>query len=122
VEMALWDIIGKLTDQPVHKILGGGSHVSEVRAYLSSGPRDLADKDSCLEFAARMKEEGWTAAKGNSLRDQQWNRIDNRRMSNVEVERNAKAYAQLREAVGWEFDIAVHCHWELDFDSAIRLA
>ncbi len=122
VEMAMWDLIGKITNQPVHKILGGGSHVNQVRAYLSSGPRNMLDKDSCQEFAALVDEEGWTAAKINFLRDQQWNRLDNRRISNVEIDRNEKAYANVREAVGWEFDIAVHCHWELDFDGALRLS
>lgn len=122
VEFALWDIIGKITGQPVHKILGGGSHVDQVRAYVSSGPRDMLSKDSCAEFAARMKQGGWTAAKVGILRDQDWRRLDNRRISNVEVNRNAQGYANLREAVGWEFDIAVHCHWEFDFDSALRLA
>ncbi|MBK8505879.1 MAG: mandelate racemase/muconate lactonizing enzyme family protein [Saprospiraceae bacterium] len=122
VEFALWDIIGKITGQPVHKILGGGSHVSEVRAYVSSGPKDMLDMDSCKEFAGRMHGSGWTAAKVNILRDQRWNELDNRRISNVEVDRNARGYANLREAMGWEFDIAVHCHWEFDFDSALRLA
>ena len=28
----------------------------------------------------------------------------------------------MREALGLGFDIAVHCHWEFDFDSALRLA
>lgn len=121
VEMALWDIMGKVTDQPVHKILGGGSHVSEVRAYLSSGPKDMQSKDSCQEYAELMREEGWNSAKINILREQEWDKIDNRRMSNVEIDRNEKGYALLREALGWEFDIAVHCHWELDFDSALRL-
>ena len=122
VEFAMWDIIGKITGQPVHKILGGGSHVSEVRAYVSSGPRDLLNMDSCLEFAENMKRGGWTAAKVNVLRDQRWNELDNRRISNVEVDRNALGYANLRKAMGLEFDIAVHCHWEFDFDSALRLA
>jgi len=122
VEIALWDIIGKITGQPVHKILGGGSHVDQVRAYVSSGPRDMLDKDSCAEFAEKMQAEGWTAAKVNVLRDQRWNALDNRRISNVEVDRNAEGYANLRDAVGWDFDIAVHCHWEFDFDSALRLA
>src|SRR5699024_10493070 len=74
------------------------------------------------EFAQRMEEEGWTAAKVGFIRDQNWTNLDNRRLSNEEVNRNEEGFANLREAVGWEFDFAVHCHWELDFDSALRLA
>lgn len=122
VEFAMWDLIGKITGQPVHKILGGGSHVSEVRAYASAGPRDMLDKSSCAEFAELMKSQGWTACKTNILRDQAWNRLDNRRISNPEVDRNAEGFANMREALGLDFDIAVHCHWEFDFDSALRLA
>ena len=58
VEFAMWDLIGKITGQPVHKILGGGSHVSEVRAYASSRPRNMLDMDSCKEFADLMKSQG----------------------------------------------------------------
>lgn len=122
VEIAMWDLIGKITGQPVHKILGGGSHVDQVRAYVSSGPRDLLDVNSCKEFAEQMHSAGWTAAKVNILRDQQWNKLDNRRLSNLEADRNARGFSNLRDAVGLEFDIAVHCHWEFDFDSALRLA
>lgn len=122
VEFALWDIIGKVTGQPVHKILGGGSHVDQVRAYVSSGPRNKLNKDDCADFAERMKSGGWTAAKVGISRDQNWSRLDNRRISNRELDENAEGYANLREAVGRDFDIAVHCHWEFDFDSALRLA
>ncbi len=122
VECALWDIIGKIAGQPVHKLLGGGAHVGQVRAYVSSGPKDLLDKESCAAFAETMRQGGWTAAKVNILRDQPWNALDNRRLSNAEVDRNAEGFANLREAVGPDFEIAVHCHWELDFDSALRLA
>ncbi len=122
VEMALWDLIGKITNQPVHKILGGGSHVQQVRAYVSSGPKDLLDKESCVRYAETMRNAGWTAAKVGILRDQRWNALDNRRLSNLEVDRNADGFANLRQAMGLGFDIAVHCHWEFDFDSALRLA
>ncbi len=122
VEFAMWDLIGKITNQPVHQILGGGSHVSEVRAYVSAGPKDMLDPDSCAEFAERMREHGWTCSKTGILRDQDWDRLDNRRISNVEVDRNAEGFANLRAAMGLDFDIAVHCHWEFDFDSALRLA
>ncbi|XOV94339.1 MAG: mandelate racemase/muconate lactonizing enzyme family protein [Bacteroidota bacterium] len=122
VEFALWDLIGKITDQPVYKILGGGKHVNEVRAYASSGPNDKLSKESCAEFAELMKSQGWTACKTNISRDQSWNRLDNRRLSNIEVDRNAEGFANMRDALGLNFDIAVHCHWEFDFDSALRLA
>lgn len=121
VEFAMWDLIGKITEQPVRKILGGGAHVSEVRAYATSRPRDMLDKSSCAEWADLMKGVGWTASKTDILRDQRWNELDNRRLSNGEVDRNAQAYANVREAVGPDFDVAVHCHWEFDFDSALRL-
>lgn len=122
VEFAMWDLIGKITGQPVHRILGGGAHVSEVRAYASSRPRDMLSKESCAEFAELMKSQGWTACKSDLTRDQRWNRLDNRRLSNREVDINAEGYANMREALGSDFDIAVHCHWEFDFDSALRLA
>ena len=122
VEFAMWDLIGKITGQPVHKILGGGSHVSEVRAYASSRPRNMLDMDSCKEFAELMKSQGWTACKSDIDRDQRWNRLNNRRLSNTGVDTIVKGFTNMREALGPEFDIAVHCHWEFDFDSALRLA
>lgn len=123
VEMALWDVIGKITDQPVRKILGGGPHMNEVRAYLSSRPEDMLSKESCAKYADMVKNGGFTAVKVDMLRDQHWLRsLKNRQLSNEEVDRNARGYQNLRDALGPDIDIAVHCHWELDFDSALRLA
>ena len=51
VEIALWDLVGKMLGVPVHKILGGGSHVDSVRAYKTGGPKDKLDKASCREYA-----------------------------------------------------------------------
>jgi len=122
VEFAMWDLIGKISEQPVRKILGGGSHVNEVRAYASARPRNMLDMDSCKEFAELMKGQGWTACKSDIDRDQSWNKLDNRRLSNTGVDTIAKGFTNMRETLGSEFDIAVHCHWEFDFDSALRLA
>ncbi len=64
-----------------------------------------------------MKGGGWTAAKVGISRDQSWVGLDNRGL-----DENAEGYANLREALGRDFDIAVHCHWEFDFNSALRWA
>src|SRR5690606_3647791 len=47
--------------------------------------------------------------------------LNNRRLSNTGVDTIAKGFNNMREALGSEFDIAVHCHWEFDFDSSLRL-
>ena len=122
VEFAMWDLIGKITGQPVYKILGGGKHTNEVRAYASARPRNMLDMDSCREFAELMLGQGWTVCKSDIDRDQRWNQLDNRRLSNTGVDTIARGFANMREALGPEFDIAVHCHWEFDFDSALRVA
>jgi L-alanine-DL-glutamate epimerase-like enolase superfamily enzyme len=122
VEFAMWDLIGKITGQPVYKILGGGKHVNEVRAYASARPRNMLDMDSCKEFAELMLGQGWTACKSDIDRDQRWNQLNNRRLSNTGVDTIAKGFTNMREALGSEFDIAVHCHWEFDFDSSLRVA
>lgn len=59
VEMALWDIIGKATNQPVYRLLGG--YNTEMRAYASLGERrDLETRIGDIE---RLQSEGFTAAK-----------------------------------------------------------
>lgn len=59
LDLALWDLAGKLTGQPVWKLLGGLSN--KVRAYASSGtlrgPADMADA------ADRYLAEGFSAMK-----------------------------------------------------------
>src|SRR5438874_1826648 len=59
VEIALWDLIGKLTNQPLYKLWGGGR--DKVPPYSSmlrlSTPEERAD------IAAKLKAEGWQAIK-----------------------------------------------------------
>ena len=40
IEIALWDLTGKLLDMPVRKILAGGAFTDKVRAYWTSQPRN----------------------------------------------------------------------------------
>ena len=54
VEIALWDLPGKLLGAPVCKLLGG-QYRDGVRAYWTNEPKDMLDPASCREFAAMLK-------------------------------------------------------------------
>jgi L-alanine-DL-glutamate epimerase-like enolase superfamily enzyme len=145
IDMALWDLAGKLLDTPTSELLGGRFR-DRVRVYDHSTPRDPFDKASCREWAAQANAHpsGFTAHKIGIMRtDTIWDvaaapsaaaggrsgrPIDNgkdpanRHLTTKELRRIGQAFENMREAIGWEHDLMVHCHWELDLVSAIQLA
>jgi L-alanine-DL-glutamate epimerase-like enolase superfamily enzyme len=134
VEIALWDLAGKLLGQPVCKLLGG-QYRTGVRVYSTNSPDNFLDPASCREWAARVKEHpyGFTAVKTDILRKgyPKENLYDttfenprgyNRQLTNEDLDNNAKGFSNVREALGQDFGIAVHTHWELDWDDALNLA
>jgi len=123
VEIALWDVAGKLLGVPVSKLLGG-QYRTAVRAYSTRSPRDILDPAACREFAQELKADphGFTAVKADITRRQDPREPHSRQLSNRELSNNAKGFANLRESLGEEIDIAVHCHWELDWIDALNLA
>lgn len=60
IDIALWDIIGKATGQPIYKLLGGG-YRDKVRAYASTlfRPEPAAMAEACLRYL----DQGFTAVK-----------------------------------------------------------
>src|SRR6266436_3833918 len=52
IEIALWDVAGKLLGVPVVTLLGGKFRDS-VRMYHDEGPRNVLDTASCREWADR---------------------------------------------------------------------
>ena len=64
IEMALWDLAGKILDVPAATLLGGRFR-DKVRVYNHMAPSNMQDKASCREWAARVREHpsGFTAHK-----------------------------------------------------------
>src|SRR6202050_3913243 len=62
IEIALWDLAGKLLNQPVATLLGG-RYRERVRVYHDDGPANMLDRANCNEWADKMKGDpaGWTA-------------------------------------------------------------
>jgi L-alanine-DL-glutamate epimerase-like enolase superfamily enzyme len=106
----------------------GGRFRDKVRVYDHASPRDMLDKASCREWAAKIKADpsGFTAHKigfrhtdpaTDSARD-----LGNRVLTTKELMEIAQGFENCREAIGWDHDLMVHCHWEYDLRTSIQLA
>ena len=127
IEMALWDLAGKTLGVPVTTLLGGAFR-DKVRLYDHAAPRNMLDKASCREWAQKVKADpsGFTCHKfglqhttpaTDSQRD-----LANRVLTTKELIGVRQGFENCREAIGWDHDIMVHCHWEYDLRTAIQIA
>jgi L-alanine-DL-glutamate epimerase-like enolase superfamily enzyme len=127
IEIALWDLAGKLLGVPVVTLLGGRFR-DRVRMYHDEGPRNMLDPASCREWADKMKSHpaGWTAFKISPLRSAP--KIDhvrdqaNRLLTSRELREIRVGFENCRNAVGDDYDLIVHCHWEYDLRTALQLS
>jgi len=127
IEMALWDLAGKTLNVSTTTLLGGRFR-DRVRMYDHSAPDDMMNPASCREWAHRVKSDpsGFTAHKfGFPHTDPRSDRArdpSNRVLTTTELSRIRKGFENCREALGWDHDIMVHCHWEYDLRTSIQLA
>ncbi len=131
IEIALWDLAGKLAGLPVYRLLGGQFR-ERVRLYRTGMPADILDADSVQAWADEIKAEGWTAVKTVDVEslgaryDPDYREVGHERMSRhlttQDLARTERGLQNLRRSLGEDFDIAVHCHWALDLPDALTLA
>ena len=124
IDMALWDLAGKILGQPVSKLLGGNFR-DELLLYSHCGGGDFFSKEEWRKRAQGLKEDrhGFRAYKVDIHHALGWNMQEfNPSIGPREADKVRRAYAMAREAIGDDIDIIVHCHCELDTSSAIRVA
>ncbi|MCC6585437.1 MAG: mandelate racemase/muconate lactonizing enzyme family protein [Bryobacterales bacterium] len=100
VDMALWDITGKLAGLPIYKLLGG-PHRETVRVYTHLGslsPEGLAEE------AKRRVDEGFTAVRFYPLGDRKVFANQSYQAIVRTAERNVAA---VRKAVGPDIDVLI---------------
>ena len=139
LELALWDLAGKLHSAPVYQLLGGAFR-TDVRLYAdcNAGTVDAAahhltelpdpgtpeGRAHFKSVADRALGRGFTALKFDvddvfgRLRVDDWNRS----LSRAQVDRMVGQVGAIREAVGAEVDLAIDMHARFDVPSAIRAA
>jgi galactonate dehydratase len=120
IEQALWDILGKATDQPVYQLLGGEFR-TRFRVYANGWNMD--SNLSCLpipevvEAARELVTSGFTALKFDPFPGPWRAQIgtDDQRWA-------AQCVEAVREAVGPDVDLLIECHRRLTASIAIRMA
>lgn len=127
IEMALWDLAGKILDIPTHALLGGKFR-DKVRLYDHHVPKDYTDKIVIKDWAAAVKERsnGVTIHKLGvprlSAEEDFGYDPSNRMLSSKSMSSLIGAYENCREALGWDHDLLIGCHWEFDLRTSIDLA
>ena len=102
LDLALWDLAGKLTGQPCWKLLGGLG--GSVRAYASSGT--LRDPGAMAEVAEAYLAQGFPAMKI--------------RFHRGDWRDDIRALEAVRARTGTKLDLMVDCNqgWRLPWDTA----
>ena len=119
IEMALWDLIGKATNQPIYNLLGGKYH-DKLRAYAYMPAEGIWENpEKAGEVAAKLVEEGNTACKIDPFmplfplpRD----------IPLKDLKHAARIFRAIRDAVGDELEIGIGTHGQFSTSGAIRAA
>lgn len=124
IDMALWDLGGRLLGQPVFKLLGGPFR-DQVPMFINSEPQNMLDRGLVKAWAEQFKAspQGFKAVKIDTTEAIQ--RRAGRyitTLSAVELNRIRTAFENVREALGPDYDIMVHCHNEFDLPTAKGIA
>jgi galactonate dehydratase len=115
IDIALWDIKGKLLGQPVYKLLGG-AYRKQVRVYANGWYTNPGTPAQNADEARRVVDMGYTAMKFDPFGQDNFYKI-----SLAEAQLAEDRVAAVREAVGPHVDILVEAHAKFNTATAIQL-
>lgn len=119
VDMALWDLLGKATGQPVYQLLGGASR-SSIRIYNTCYDHIDFHKEP-VRLAKELLDSGIRAMKIWPF-DPIARRNRGQHITPDEVRTGAEPLRQIREALGDSMEIAMEFHGFWNLTSAIQIA
>jgi L-alanine-DL-glutamate epimerase-like enolase superfamily enzyme len=133
IEIALWDLCGRILQTPVCNLLGGRFR-DRIRFYRTLQIVSNVDDQGLWRAQvqeAKAEKWGWTAFKfqgdGVPVRaDPQFKEVGHdpygRGLTNRDYRRIVKGMETVREALGPDGDFGVECHWRYDTSDVIRMA
>lgn len=115
IEIACWDIIGKVTNQPIYNLMGGRCH-EKLRAYANGWYRGPRTPESFHEKAKIVANRGYTALKFDPFGDN-W-----RMMSRYEFDLSLDIIGAVRDAVGDSVDLLIEAHCRFNVPTAVEFS
>jgi galactonate dehydratase len=101
IDHALWDIRGKVLNQPVYRLLGGPMDARGVRGYYHAR---AGTSEEMRELREKADELGVTAFKSGIPGAYEWI------ATNKSIDRAVNAIARLRDGLGDKIDIGIDFH------------
>ena len=106
IDIALWDLMGKLVGKPVFKLLGGRTK-DKIPVYYSklyAGPIDVMQAEA--ELAKQSGYQGYKTRFGYGPTD-----------GKAGMRENIKRVDAMREVLGYDVDLMLECYmgWNLDY-------
>lgn len=115
IDMALWDLKGKILGRPVYQLLGG-AHTKKIRVYANGWYTNPGSPELNAQEARRVVDMGYTAMKFDPFGQDNYYQISAQEAALAEAR-----VAAVREAVGPSIDILVECHAKFNAATALQL-
>lgn len=117
VDIACWDIKGKLLDKPVYELLGGSVHGDRLRAYANGWYTETeGEPHGFAEAAEQVVSAGYDAMKFDPF-GTAW-----QRMSKEDLNHAIDIVGAVREAVGPDIDLLIEGHGRFTAGQAVDVA
>jgi L-alanine-DL-glutamate epimerase-like enolase superfamily enzyme len=115
VDVALWDLHGRIADKPVHALLG--TQRSKAKAYVTT-PFNLGEPAQYAEYALACKERGVHGCKIHPYIE--WGAGHNGLLDAGSPDRDLAAYQAVRDAVGLDYACMADNYRTYTLDDALR--
>lgn len=115
IEMACWDIVGKVVNQPIYNLWGGRCH-ERLRAYANGWYRGPRTPESFAETAKAVLDRGYTALKLDPF-GSAW-----RTLTPYELGYAMDIVRAVRSVVGPETDVLIEGHSRFSASTALEVA
>lgn len=117
VDIACWDIKGKVLGEPVHALLGGTVNGDELQTYANGWYTEAGgDPEGFAEAAKQVIDDGYDAMKFDPF-GTAW-----QRMSKKDLNRSVEIVRAVREAVGPDVDLLIEGHGRFTAGQAVDVA